>query len=160
MKRWDFTTMMNAGSKLFASIHKRYQDDIIILCQTKRQLERAKQRLMDILHERRLRLSRKKTCIGSIDKGFHSLGINYLEPQPLDGTNVTQVSNDSATHFAHCFTSMREGENSSLAVEQADSAQPRIVPHARTLRNAREQVKQMVNDGFSTRRIKRYLSRG
>lgn len=23
MKRWDFTTMMNAGSKLFASIHKR-----------------------------------------------------------------------------------------------------------------------------------------
>ena len=49
----------------------RYQDDIIILCQTKRQLERAKQRLMDILHERRLRLSRKKTRIGSIDKGFH-----------------------------------------------------------------------------------------
>lgn len=44
-------------------------------------------------------------------------------------------------------------------VEQTDSAQQRIVPHARTLRNAREQVKQMVNDGFSTRRIKSYLSR-
>lgn len=28
----------------------RYQDDIIILCQTKRQLERCKQRLMDVLH--------------------------------------------------------------------------------------------------------------
>ena len=46
-----------------------------------------------------------------------------------------------------------------LEVEQTDSEQQRIVPHARTLRNAREQVKQMVNDGFSTQRIKRYLSR-
>ena len=87
----------------------RYQDDIIILCQTKRQLERAKQRLMDILHERRLRLSRKKTRIGSIDKGFHFLGINYLEPQPPDGTNVTQVSNDSTIHYAHCLNSMGGG---------------------------------------------------
>ena len=88
----------------------RYQDDIIILCQTKRQLERAKQRLMDILHERRLRLSRKKTRIGSIDKGFHFLGINYLEPQPPDGTNVTQVSNDSTIHYAHCLNSMGGGQ--------------------------------------------------
>lgn len=86
------------------------KDDIIILRQTKRQLERAKQRLMDVLHERRLRLSRKKTPIGSIDKGFHFLGINYLEPQPLDGTNVTQVSDDSAAHFAHCLIPMRERE--------------------------------------------------
>lgn len=74
----------------------RYQDDILILCQTKPQLERCKQRLMDVLQERRLRLSRKKTRIGSIDKGFHFLGINYLEPQPLDGTNVSQNSFDSA----------------------------------------------------------------
>ena len=64
---------------------------------------------MDILHERRLRLSRKKTRIGSIDKGFHFLGINYLEPQPPDGTNVTQVSNDSAAHYAHCLNSMGGG---------------------------------------------------
>ena len=89
----------------------RYQDDIIILCQTKRQLERAKQRLMDILHERRLRLSRKKTRIGSIDKGFHFLGINYLEPQPPDGTNVTQVSHDSTINYAYCLTSVWWGEN-------------------------------------------------
>lgn len=86
----------------------RYQDDIIILCQTKRQLERCKQRLMDVLAERRLRLSRKKTRIGSIDKGFHFLGINYLETQPLDGTNVTQVLSDLATqpHPGHSLNSM------------------------------------------------------
>ena len=61
---------------------------------------------MDILHERHLRLSRKKTRIGSIDKGFHFLGINYLEPQPPYGTNVTQVSHDSTIHYAHCLHSM------------------------------------------------------
>jgi hypothetical protein len=33
----------------------------------------------------------------------------------------------------------------------------RIVPHARTLRKAREQVKVMVADGFSTHRIRSYL---
>ena len=96
----------------------RYQDDIIILCQTKRQLERAKQRLMDILHERRLRLSRKKTRIGSIDKGFHFLGINYLGPQPPDGTNVTQVSNDSAIHHAHCLNSMGGGRTVRLRLNR------------------------------------------
>ena len=35
----------------------------------------------------------------------------------------------------------------------------RIVPHPRTLRKAREQVKQMVNDGFLSKRIRRYLHR-
>ena len=35
----------------------------------------------------------------------------------------------------------------------------RIVPHARTLRKAREQVKVMVETGFSTHRIKSYLKK-
>lgn len=35
----------------------------------------------------------------------------------------------------------------------------RIYPHPRTLRKAREQVKQMVFDGMSTRRIRSYLHR-
>jgi hypothetical protein len=37
--------------------------------------------------------------------------------------------------------------------------QTRIVPHARTLRKAREQVKWMVKDGVSPRRIRNYLHR-
>ena len=44
-------------------------------------------------------------------------------------------------------------------VNHTSSEQKNIVPHARTLRNAREQVKQMVNDGVSLRRIKSYLRR-
>ena len=35
----------------------------------------------------------------------------------------------------------------------------RMVPHPRTLRKAREQVKTMVNDGVSLPRIKNYLHR-
>ncbi len=68
----------------------RYQDDLIILCHSKRQLERCKRRMMTILKERHLQLSRKKTRIGSIEGGFHFLGINYLETQSSDSTNVTQ----------------------------------------------------------------------
>ena len=35
----------------------------------------------------------------------------------------------------------------------------RIVPHPRTMRKAREQIKQMVHDGFSIQSIRRYLHR-
>ena len=70
----------------------RYQDDILILAKSKRSLNRCKQRLMQVLQERKLRLSGKKTRIGSIDKGFHFLGIQYPETQPLDNTTVTQTA--------------------------------------------------------------------
>ena len=74
----------------------RFQDDVLILCHTKRQLERCKQRLMAVLKERQLRLSYKKTRMGSIDKGFHFLGIHYLGTQPRDNTIVTQTSDRAA----------------------------------------------------------------
>ncbi len=50
------------------------------------------------------------------------------------------------------------GNNSLLCTERENSGQISIIPHARTLRNAREQVRLMVIDGFSTARIKRYLN--
>jgi len=37
----------------------RYQDDVLVLCKSLRQLNRAKQRMMAVLKERRLRLSYK-----------------------------------------------------------------------------------------------------
>lgn len=43
--------------------------------------------------------------------------------------------------------------------EHQQHEQIRIVPHARTLRKAREQVKQMVITGTSSRRIRHYLHR-
>lgn len=70
----------------------RYQDDILILCKTKRQMHRARRRMMDILHERRLGLSRKKSRMGSIHSGFHFLGVYYPGTQPLGNTTVAPVN--------------------------------------------------------------------
>ncbi|MEI6514095.1 MAG: reverse transcriptase domain-containing protein, partial [bacterium] len=79
-------------------VYLRYQDDVIILCKTKRQLERCKRRLMNILQERRLQLSRKKTRIGAIETGFHFLGIQYLETQSPNNTCVPQDLSPSAAN--------------------------------------------------------------
>lgn len=77
----------------------RYQDDILILCKTQRQLNRCRRRMMDVLNERHLSLSRKKSRIGCIKKGFHFLGIDYPPTQPVDNTNVTHANDDSITQI-------------------------------------------------------------
>ena len=66
----------------------RYQDDLVVLCKTKRQLNRCRRKMMNILHERHLTLSRKKSRIGSIEKSFHFLGIDYPGTQPPEDTTV------------------------------------------------------------------------
>ena len=67
----------------------RYQDDGVILCKSRCQLNRCKQKVMGILGERKLSLSRKKTRIGLISEGLHFLGVNYLGTQPQDNTGKT-----------------------------------------------------------------------
>lgn len=76
-------------------VYIRFQDDLIALCKTKRQLNRCRRKMMEILHERRLTLSRKKSRIGEISKGFHFLGIDYPETQTQDYTKEVQAANDS-----------------------------------------------------------------
>ncbi len=56
----------------------RFQDDILILCKTKRQLMRCKQRMMQVLNERHLCLSRKKNRMGNIDRRFHFLTLEKV----------------------------------------------------------------------------------
>jgi RNA-directed DNA polymerase len=72
----------------------RYQNDILILCQTKRQLKRCWRKMMEVLHERRLSVSRKKTRMGYIKSGFHFLGIDYPGTRLLDNTDADHSSND------------------------------------------------------------------
>ena len=72
----------------------RYQDDLIVLCKTKRQLNRCRRKMMEVLHERQLKLSRKKSRIGCIEKGFHFLGIDYPGTQTQGNTKVVQAVND------------------------------------------------------------------
>lgn len=50
-------------------------------------------------------------------------------------------------------------ESLSIQQTQASSRTVHFIPHARTLRKAREQVKMMVADGASLYQIRNYLSR-
>jgi RNA-directed DNA polymerase len=68
---------------------------LLIFAKTKRQLSRCRRRMMDVLHERRLSLSRKKSRMGCIKGGFHFLGIDYLPTRTEDNTNMTHI-NDAA----------------------------------------------------------------
>jgi RNA-directed DNA polymerase len=72
----------------------RYQDDVIILCKTKRQLNRCRRRMMEVLYERGLNLSRKKSRMGCINRGFHFLGIDYLPTRTEDNIKMTHVNDD------------------------------------------------------------------
>jgi hypothetical protein len=74
-------------------LYVRYNDDVIALCKTKKQLNRCNKRMMEVLHERHLSLSRKKSRMGSIDRGFHYLGVNYLPTRREDNTTVTHANN-------------------------------------------------------------------
>ncbi|HVY53489.1 MAG TPA: reverse transcriptase/maturase family protein [Gammaproteobacteria bacterium] len=75
-------------------VYIRYADDIILLCKTKRQLNRCRRRMMQVLEERKLKLSRKKSRIGDISKSFHFLGIEYPGTQPQGSIRETQAVND------------------------------------------------------------------
>ena len=138
----------------------RYQDDLLILCRTKRQLQRCKQRMMAVLKERSLRLSRKKTRIGRIELGFHFLGIHYPGTQTPDNTKVEQAVNRAVIQVGIAqYIPLLSVGGADIATNNQTPALDRIVPHPRTLRKAREQVKQMVIDGLSARRIRSYLHR-
>lgn len=67
--------------------------------------------------------------------------------------NALAVNNDM---FAHYLPEMGVVETVERSQEPLPEP-PRIVPHSRTLRKAREQVKYMVFDGVSPRRIRNYL---
>ena len=73
----------------------RFQDDIIVLCRTKRQLNRCRRRMMEVLHERGLSLSRKKSFMGPVHCGFHFLGIHYFPTQTEDNINMMSANDES-----------------------------------------------------------------
>lgn len=70
----------------------RFQDDWLILCKSKRQLNRCRRVMMAVLHERHLKLSRKKSRMGSIRDNFHFLGIQYSQTQTGNNTEVNHAN--------------------------------------------------------------------
>jgi hypothetical protein len=133
----------------------RYQDDIIVLCKTKRQLNRCRRRMMEVLHERGLSLSRKKSRMGSINAGFHFLGIHYLPTRTEDNINTTHV-NDDSIGLSKSVHSLNERGGKTTSEHQMH-VPLRIVPHPRTLRKARENVSFMVKNGVSLQKTRSYL---
>ena len=69
---------------------------------------------------------------------------------------MTQANDNSVTHCTSVHYLTHGGGETT---EETKPLASRIVPHSRTLRKAREQVKQMVIDGVSPRRISGYLHR-
>jgi hypothetical protein len=67
----------------------RFQDDVLILCKTKRSMNRCRRRMMAILQERHLSLSRKKSRMSNIENGFHYLGI---QNSPTQTENISKVT--------------------------------------------------------------------
>ena len=94
--------------------------------------------------------------MGCIKSGFHFLGINYPGTQTLDNTSADHSSNDSVLAPLDDYNLYVNGGGVATSALQQNEL-TRIVPHPRTLRKAREQVKVMVATGFSTRQIRSYL---
>jgi RNA-directed DNA polymerase len=92
----------------------RFQDDILILCNTQRQLNRCRRRMMEILHERGLTLSRKKSRIGNISQSFHFLGIHYLPTRRDDNTHITQTNDVTTALPTNDYVLNDEGGGGSL----------------------------------------------
>lgn len=136
----------------------RYQDDLLILCYSHRSFKRCQARLLRLLKEKRLSLSAKKTKMGKIEQGFHYLGIDYLWTQTMNNTSNSQCVEKESTSMSLCKIFHPDTVNKE---QQEPSAQLPLlitVPHGRTLRRSREQVRAMVADGVSLPKIKLYLS--
>ena len=139
--------------------YARFQDDVIILCKTKRQLNRCRRKMQEVLHERKLTLSRKKTKIGRVDQGFHFLGIDY--PGTRTQSNTTGAANEGSVVTQERLMNVGVGAIPTIhCVPENIKTLPERNPHPRTFRNAREQVKFMISDGISTQKIRTYFING
>lgn len=72
----------------------RFQDDLIAFCKTKKQLNRCRRRMMEVLNERQLTLSLKKSRMGPIEASFHFLGIHYSPTQRENNITITHANDD------------------------------------------------------------------
>jgi hypothetical protein len=59
--------------------------------------------MMQVLHERHLKLSLRKTCMGKIELGFHFLGVTYPPTQTEDNTDTMHMNDETmeATRASH-----------------------------------------------------------
>ena len=137
-------------------LYVRFQDDILAFCKSKRQLNRCRKRMMEILNERQLKLSRKKSRMGTVTDSFHFLGIHYSLTQPENYISVKQANDDAISDNSSCSIFNRAVGGVDTFEHQQHVAL-RITPHPQTQRKARENVKLMGADQVSPAKITRYF---
>lgn len=136
----------------------RYQDDIIVLCKTKSQMNRCKRTMMEVLYERELKLSRKKTRMGKTSASFHFLSIHYPGTQTLDNTKTTGSSDTITDNCKHDLLSKGENKSAGDQFSVSENISNRFSltqGHYEKL----GKVNVMVLDEFSALRIRSYLRR-
>jgi RNA-directed DNA polymerase len=87
----------------------RFQDDVIAFCKTKKQLNRCRRRMMEVLNERQLTLSRKKSRMGPIEDSFHFLGIHYSPTQRENNITTTHANDEFIDQLGGNYLPMSGG---------------------------------------------------
>lgn len=119
-------------SKTPGILYARYMDDMIVLTKTKRQYVRAKKAIKQILTALKLQVSRKKTKMGLLTKGFHFLGVEFQ----YSGASAPQSG--SETQIQPCQTQ---------------------VLHARSCKRALTRVQLMNENSVHPEHLQSYLVR-
>jgi RNA-directed DNA polymerase len=119
----------------------RFQDDIIILTKTKKQFCRAKRKLQQILKELKLQVSRHKTKMGILSKGFHFLGINFQVN--LEVSSVKQEE--------------KLVNNAETQIQHLQSRLVHITLHERCCLRALDNVRSMKADSVHPEKVQSYI---
>ncbi len=137
-----------AFAKRAGTFYVRYNDDFIILCQTKRQFVRGKKLLKDILYKLDLKLSPTKTKCGELKSGFHFLGINYAVTQIQQKINTQTIKNPLPTRPFKKPCKQRIVRTKLV-----------VSLHKRTYHRARQKIKLMQEGASSLADVQSYISR-
>lgn len=120
----------------------RFMDDILILTKTKRQFCKAKRRLQKILQALKLKVSRTKTKIGVLSRGFHFLGVNFK-------INAVSLPKDTSITRAVAQTQQAQFQEEKVS----------ITLHERSCVRAMDKVRIKKEDSEPPENVQRYLSK-
>ena len=84
-------------------LYIRYNDDVLILCETKRQFVKAKQTLRCVLTSLKLQLSPTKTRMGKLHQGFHFLGVDYQVARTPESGQCSATTVNVKLHPRCCY---------------------------------------------------------
>ena len=137
-------------SRMSGDVHVRFCEGLrvkfpratrlVILCQTKRQFQRAKRATQNSLASLKLSLSPTKSRMGPIHNGFHFLGIHFKPSLDTHPTPSESTKNADQSHKLNQPESLleRQEANPSQAVTRIPSGKTQVVAtvHPRTCHRA------------------------